>query len=1008
MGPDEEGGWQTPKRRHTAKSHVGTVLRAMVDESGSGSKNPLLGTLQMRLKRIDKRLDSGDFPPLGEGRLSDVHFAVSQLLFTRPDAKRAAPLLDELEQGLEQAKEDQEAVDQLKRQVKEIDHRLKSGDLPPLGNGPLKKLHTQVTQLVFTEQDSEAAAPLLEELQEKLEQGRAERHQQRRQALTEEFRIGDGDKASNLIRDRHFPTDLGEQITAWGQAGAVFEQGLDTNDFRGEGAKLKEALEKLEAAARLSCEKWKVSNAKLLEDNLALKDVQKPLVPLHNELKQANDAFEKALSGKDYVTAAANCKDLDGSLRRFVARNKFTTLDDPIGDGIWRIEATRIYAPSGPIEIPGTSFSDVCPGQDHVNRQIVEAKLAGKLPATPVVPAVITPDGTIVLQDKHHTFVACMALGRPVKLALTANPMTKAKASWAECTWKGFEKPGKAGAGFSVPRDQSVALEGESKAEPGWEATVPWRKGIPKTDKGKVTEMVKDFKALPDVHGVTEQLEAACKDDAGLATKLFEALKIGAVNVKVRKKPEKSTGGDWDAGENTISLDDDLAPLDMVDMLVWEAHNAIHQVDFAKLQHEAYGERMGPAEVGEKKAKIEAKTEIEYLDHLLARKGKGSEISKGGQKHLDGIDRKFIEKGLDPYSAMSAEDRGKHQHVVEQIFIETPHDATKALPDRAALKSGELYAFEHVADTQNVKGVTAFFRDKIPERHPKRSAFLLAVRDVKDSPVTPPDKPPMAWGGLFYDIVSRAANRIFDVKASVFSADQTRVAEHEATGQTWPGPLAQALKELAERVIEEEAPAEDTPQTQASPAKRSYFGKRARLEESSVALVRQNDSTSWALAHGIAEAAVKRIKGEITKAVQDAVDALGGDDSNAADKDYVEGEKILQAAILLLDTFEKAVREVKPNSRQEAEFRELQARIDYAPVALVSLSNIDAWAKAQRIDIKKVNTIRRVLEDAQRKAYAKLRVEGEASPSAEQYEAAAALLKPAVVKLETFEKEPRL
>src|SRR5262245_41106033 len=128
-------------------------------------------------------------------------------------------------------------------------------------------------------------------------------------------------------------------------------------------------------------------------------------------------------------------------------RQSFTELKEPIGEGIWKVKAVKMYRPSGPMEVPGNSgFKDVCPGQAHVNRQIVEAKLEAGLPGTPVVPAMITQKGQIILADKHHTFVACMALGRAVKLALTsvaANP--DAKADWGGCTWKGFEKPAAAG-----------------------------------------------------------------------------------------------------------------------------------------------------------------------------------------------------------------------------------------------------------------------------------------------------------------------------------------------------------------------------------------------------------------------------------------------------------------------------------------------------------------------------------------------------------------------------------
>src|SRR5262249_11982103 len=149
-----------------------------------------------------------------------------------------------------------------------------------------------------------------------------------------------------------FLGDLKERIDALTSSGEQFEDGLDKNDFRVGAGKLKAELEKLEQQAKLSCEEWKKKNGGSLKEVLELEQVQKPLRPMHKEMTEANQAFESSLGSTDYVLAAAECKNLDGILRRFVARNKFEELDDPVGEGIWQIVVTQIYTPPRPIEVP--------------------------------------------------------------------------------------------------------------------------------------------------------------------------------------------------------------------------------------------------------------------------------------------------------------------------------------------------------------------------------------------------------------------------------------------------------------------------------------------------------------------------------------------------------------------------------------------------------------------------------------------------------------------------------
>jgi len=146
-------------------------------------------------------------------------------------------------------------------------------------------------------------------------------------------------------------------------------------------------------------------------------------------------------------------------------------------------------------------------------------------------------------------------------------------------------------------------------------------------------------------------------------------------------------------------------------------------MDYSALRHKAYDERMGLDTYGVEKAKIEAGIEINYLEHLLARKEKGSEISENGQKHLKAIDDKFIDKVIpgyskmnekerEPYaeqvqkipvySKMSTKERQEREEEIKEIFVSSPHDGRPGveLPARGALKSGELYFYEHGAKKQ--------------------------------------------------------------------------------------------------------------------------------------------------------------------------------------------------------------------------------------------------------------------------------------------------------------------
>lgn len=465
---------------------------------------------------------------------------------------------------------------------------------------------------------------------------------------------------------------------------------------------------------------------------------------------------------------------------------EFTRVAEPYGTGLWKVTEESIYTPSGPTEVPGTAFNVLAPGQDHVNMRIVEAKLEAGLPATPVVPVARSPSGELNLTDKHHTFVAAMALGRPVKLAITRMglaSMGRRRSSWKQCSWKGFEKPGAAARGFGLSSEDSLAHEGEVKSSGDWRSIVPWRANAPTTVAGKVDAVKVGMSGVT----VGEHLQGVAEVVPGLADRLYEQLHVDRIQVKARNPPEKTSGGDWDPDTSTIYIDNNLDPLAATDMLVFESLNAFHQKDYRELQHRAHAERMGLADFGTGKATIEAGVTIEYIEFLIQCREAGQPLAPKGQKALAAVDKK-----VPNYSTMSLQRRQQHRDTLVELIIDTPHGGSEtSLPDKYALTTRELYAYEHAATTQNAKGVKGYIRD-LADQHDQYAAFRDALDLVPDSPV-------IKGGGLYYDIVSAAARRVLGLtQVSVFSSHQRTVAEHEyaESGESWAGPLRNALSQL--------------------------------------------------------------------------------------------------------------------------------------------------------------------------------------------------------------------
>ena len=524
------------------------------------------------------------------------------------------------------------------------------------------------------------------------------------------------------------------------------------------------------------------------------------------------------------------------------AKERFAELKDPIGaeGSIFKAVGMTTYTPSQAMELPGSNFSEICPGQDFVNRKAVEAKIANGLPASPVIPVTIIPmDDRIVLLDKHHTFVACMALKRPVKLALLPSGGTeKAGANWGSCDWKGFDKPkGALKAIMTLSKEESEEHEGGVVVNEDWKDIVPWRKDKPKTPEEMTNSVVEMLGTLLD----EEQLKEACACDPSVAEMLYEILKIDMVTIEMRevRKGDKSSGGDWDPEKNKIFLDEDLSPLELVDMLVFEGQNALRQAKFGALAYKAHNQKLDPRDVGEDRAKIEAETTIAYIEHLIARQEAGLEIAEQGQIALAKANKR-----IPGYTTMSKKQREEKAGAMTTFIINTPHGGTddegnpkRKLPDRLALSTSVIYFYERVADTQNVSGIIAHFQGlldnaKIDKENAKRKAFLAALKTVPQSPEQAPPKPPKSWAGLFYHLAAKSANAIFKLKVTEFSGPILAVAkgEYKDLRGAWESQLGLALLQaaMAQETVPE--PVEQESTENLSPEEIEYREKMTSLK----------------------------------------------------------------------------------------------------------------------------------------------------------------------------------
>lgn len=231
-------------------------------------------------------------------------------------------------------------------------------------------------------------------------------------------------------------------------------------------------------------------------------------------------------------------------------------------------------------------------------------------------------------------------------------------------------------------------------------------------------------------------------------------------------------------------------PVATADMLVFESYNAVHASDYSELQHRVYNENKDVTYFGEEQAKIEATVTIDYVEHLLARRAADQPLAEKGQRALEAINRH-----IEGYTEMDAETRQSRKEDLINLIIATPHGGPdKRLPERLALSTRELYAYEKAADTQGVKGIVAYFSRLIPRDEAKKLRFMAVLKKIPIDPTDP------SSAGQFFEITSKAANRLFDAGIAEFTPAQRQVAEAEygASGATWADGLRRELEELIE------------------------------------------------------------------------------------------------------------------------------------------------------------------------------------------------------------------
>jgi hypothetical protein len=389
--------------------------------------------------------------------------------------------------------------------------------------------------------------------------------------------------------------------------------------------------------------------------------------------EEANLLHQKLASdlGQETVVATDYTEKREKVLETFKPANEKEP-NKKYGNGIWQFTAVKPFVPKGPISIVNgnnEALQGLCPSQPGVSKERVEAKIANGLPKVAVIPVMLNQKGDLVLLDGHHMFAACMAIGRPVKFALTngsAGPGTLE--GWGGFGWIDLD-PTKIPTGkksdFRLTAEESEFLEGGKEIDPDWKGKVPWRTGEQSTtttgpetgvNASNLGDVLKNVQGVPDeaAKEFSKLLQGYYKSLPGLEEYIDGLFKNG--KLKRVLVSEKATDAFYDPGSKQIILPKGkLAQgdaLDVLDALLFEFGNAEIQEQYTEL-HESFqaglqpdGKPMSLQDHGLHKSAIEAGVTLKNAQALFALQEKGEPIAYQGQRNLDKVAANILRNQL--------------------------------------------------------------------------------------------------------------------------------------------------------------------------------------------------------------------------------------------------------------------------------------------------------------------------------------------------------------------------
>lgn len=141
------------------------------------------------------------------------------------------------------------------------------------------------------------------------------------------------------------------------------------------------------------------------------------------------------------------------------------------------------------------------------------------------------------------------------------------------------------------------------------------------------------------------------------------------------------TGAYFNADTNTIVIDQNASPNDILDQCLFEAHNALNARRLAEIERDYSNSRLTPMEYGQLVAETEFDAARAYVDAYLP-------LQKAAGEHLTDRARRTVE-----FFAQSGD--------LKQRFCNTPHDPEGI--GRAQLSTAELYAYERIEGTSHLR-----------------------------------------------------------------------------------------------------------------------------------------------------------------------------------------------------------------------------------------------------------------------------------------------------------------